>query len=59
METFIFKFGQEEFITQAASSLMATFAANSFIAKHRDLSEPFGWVSDSEGPNVFRISMGA
>lgn len=59
METFIFKYGQQEFICQAGSRAMAQFQADTFIAKDSPIDQPYGWVSDSEGPNIFRISMGA
>ena len=59
METFIFKFGQEEFICKAASRMEAQLKADSFVDRERPMPEPYGWVPSSEGPNIFRMSVGA
>lgn len=55
MDTFIFKFGRDEYICHASSALEATLKANNFV----DMVESFGWVPSSEGANIFRMSVGA
>jgi hypothetical protein len=59
MEQFIFKFGQVEFICTATSRSQAMLKADNFIDREHPQTEPYGWVASSEGPNIFRISMGA
>lgn len=58
-KSFIFKFGQTEYICQASSRYDAFCKANQFIDFECPMDEPFGWVSSDEGPNIFRMSVGA
>lgn len=59
MATYIFKFGQDEFITQASSKQFAAYQADAFVEKHQPMDEPYGWVQDSEGPFIFHMTVGA
>ena len=59
METFIFKFGQDEFICQAPNRGAACLKASSFVDNKRSMTEPFAWIASSEGPNIFRMTVGA
>lgn len=58
METFIFKFGQQEFICAASDRTSAMLKAENFVDREHPQAEPYGWVASSE-PNVFRMSVGA
>ena len=58
MERFIFKFGQEEYACKATSSFEAIIKARMFIDKMRPVEAEYGWVPSSEGPNIFRMSIG-
>jgi hypothetical protein len=59
MDTFIFKFGQDEYICKAADATSAKLKADNFVDRERDMVEPYGWVPSSEGANIFRMSVGA
>jgi hypothetical protein len=59
METFIFKFGQVEFICQARSRTEAMLKADNYVDREYPMDEPYGWVASTEGPNIFRMSVGA
>lgn len=59
MDTFIFKFGRDEYICQAADASSAMLKADNFVDREHGMNEPYGWVPSSEGGNVFRMSVGA
>lgn len=59
METFIFKFGQVEFICKAADRMTAMLKADQYVDHEYPMEEPYGWVPSTEGPNIFRMSVGA
>jgi hypothetical protein len=59
MATFIFKFGREEFICQAGDQFSAMYQAGVFIDRECPVDCEYGWVPDTEGANIFRMSVGA
>lgn len=60
MEQFIFKFGQEEFICLASNHVAAVLKADIYVDReYHQGAEPYGWVASTEGPNIFRMSVGA
>ena len=59
METFIFKFGRNEYICKARSRQEAHLKADQYVDFEFPMDEPYGWVPSSEGPNIFRMSVGA
>lgn len=58
METFIFKFGQNEFICKAGDSWTAMVQANTFVDREFPLDAEFNWLPDLEGQNIFRMTVG-
>lgn len=58
METFIFMFGQTEFICKSTNRMVAMARATAFVQSEHPMDEPFGWVPSSSGPNIFRMSVG-
>lgn len=59
METFIFKFGRTEYICYAPNRQAALLKADSFVDREYPMDMPYGWVPSREGPNIFRMSVGA
>lgn len=60
MEQFIFKFGQVEFICRANSRAEAMLKADNYVDREFPMgTDPYGWVASTEGPNIFRMSVGA
>jgi hypothetical protein len=58
METFVFKFGCNEFICQACCREAAMLKADQFVDTTYPMNDPYGWVKAETG-NVFRMSVGA
>jgi hypothetical protein len=62
MEKFSFKItaGNTYHVT-AASRHLAMQLANEYVAKHHPESEcvSWGWVASTDGPNIFRMSVGS
>lgn len=59
MDTFIFKFGRDKYICQAADATSAKLKADTFVDREYGMDQPYGWVPSSEGANIFRMSVGA